>query len=106
MGGLLGGGGGGGGAKGMLDPPHLSNYWERGLAPPAPPLPTPMEGELQPILREEVEIAVAVLNKGKPACVDNIPAELVQADSESMIDVLTKICYKIWKIGEWPTPWA
>ena len=30
---------GGGGAKGMLAP--LSNYWG-GLAPPGPPLPTPM----------------------------------------------------------------
>ena len=33
-------GGGGGGAKGMLAP--LPNYWGGGLAPPAPPLPTPM----------------------------------------------------------------
>ena len=32
---------------------------------------------LQPILREEVEIAVASLKKGKSAGVDNIPAELV-----------------------------
>ena len=23
-----------------------------------------------------------------------------------MIDVLTKICNKIWKTGEWPTPWT
>ena len=38
MGGLL----GGGGPKGMLaPPPPLSNYWG-GLAPLAPPLPTPM----------------------------------------------------------------
>ena len=101
-----GGGGGGGGQRVCWTPPTSQIIGRGGLAPPAPPLPTPMEGELQPILREEVEIAVAVLNKGKPACVDNIPAELVQADSESMIDVLTKICYKIWKIGEWPTPWA
>ena len=93
-------------AKGYVGPPSQIIGRGEGLAPPGPPLPTHMEGELQPILRAEVEIAVAVLNKGKPACVDNIPAELVQADRESMIDVLTKICYKIWKIGEWPTPWA
>ena len=37
VGGLL-GGGGGGGAKGYVDPPPLSNYWE-GLAPLAPPPP-------------------------------------------------------------------
>ena len=55
------------------------------------------EEDLQPILREEVEIAVAALKKGKSAGVDNIPAELVQASGESMTDVLTKICNKIWK---------
>ena len=36
------------------------------------------EEDLQPILREEVEIA-ASLKKGKSAGVDNIPPELVQA---------------------------
>ena len=39
----------------------------------------PLKEDLQPILREEVEIAVASLKKGKSARVDNIPAELVQA---------------------------
>ena len=39
----------------------------------------------------EVESAVAALKKGKSARVDNIPAELVQAGGETMIDVLTKI---------------
>ena len=58
------------------------------------------EEDLQPILREEVEITVIPLKKGKSAGVDNIPAELVQASRESMIDVLTKICNKIWKTGE------
>ena len=67
------------------------------------------EEDLQPILREEVEIAVAALKKlkkGKSAGVDNIPAEIVQSGGEPMIDVLTKICDKIWKTGEWPTPWT
>ena len=63
------------------------------------------EEDLQPILREEVEIAVASLKKGKSAGVDNIPAELVQAGGETMIDVLTEICNRIWRTGEWPTPW-
>ena len=39
----------------------------------------PPEEDLQPILREEAEIAVASLKKGESAGVDNIPAELVQA---------------------------
>ena len=43
----------------------------------------PPEEDLQPILREEVEIAVASLKKGKSAGVDNIPAELVQAGGET-----------------------
>ena len=47
----------------------------------------PPEEDLQPILREEVEIAVTSLKKGKSVGVDNIPAELVQAGGETMIDV-------------------
>ena len=42
---------------------------------------------------------------GKSAGVDNIPAELVQADGETIIDVLTEICDRIWRTGEWATPW-
>ena len=64
----------------------------------------PPEEDLQPILREEVEIAVASLKKGKSAGVDNIPAELVQAGEETTIDVLTEICNRIWETGDWPTP--
>ena len=66
----------------------------------------PPEEDLQPILREEVVIAVASLKKGKSAGVDNIPAELVQACGETMIDVLTEICYRSWRTGEWPTSWT
>ena len=42
----------------------------------------------------------------KSAGMDNIPAELVQAGGEAMIDILTSICNKIWKTGEWPTTWT
>ena len=66
----------------------------------------PPDEDLQPILREKVEIAVASLKKGKSVGVDNIPAELVQAGGETMIDVLTEICNRIWRTGEWPTPWT
>ena len=37
---------------------------------------------------------------------DNIPAELVKAGEEAIIDILTPICNKIWKTGEWPTTWT
>ena len=43
---------------------------------------------------------------GKSAGVDTIPAELVQAGGEAMIDILISICNKIWKTGEWPTTWT
>ena len=59
--------------------------------------------EHHPILREEVEAAVKALKLGKLAGVDNIQAELVQAGGEAIIDILTAICNKIWKTGEWPT---
>ena len=62
--------------------------------------------EHHPILREEVEAAVKALKMGKSAGVDNIPAELVQAGGEVMIDILTAICNKVWKTGEWPTTWT
>ena len=60
----------------------------------------PPEEDLQPILREEVKIAIASL----PELI--IPAEHVQADRETMIDVLTEICDRIWSTGEWPIPWT
>ena len=66
----------------------------------------PPEEDLQPILREEVEIAVASLKKGKSAGLDNIPAELVQAGGETMIDVLTEICNRTWRTGDLPTQWT
>ena len=58
-----------------------------------------------PILREEVEIAVKSLKKGKSAGIDNIPGELVQAGGRAMIEALHKLCQKIWESGEWPTQW-
>ena len=59
-----------------------------------------------PILREEVEMAVKHLKKGKSPGADNIPAELIQAGGEVMIDALTAICNNIWQTGEWPLVWT
>ena len=64
------------------------------------------DAEYYPILREEVEAAVKTLKMGKSTGVDDIPAELVQAGGEGMIDMLTTICNKIWKTTEWPTAWT
>ena len=44
--------------------------------------------------------------KGKSAGVDNIPAKLVQAGGEAMIDSLHIICSKIWQTEKWPTQWT
>ena len=60
----------------------------------------------RPILCREVEAAVQSLKKGKSAGVDNIPAELVQADGEDVITAVTTICNNIWQTGEWPTLWT
>ena len=48
---------------------------------------SPQKEDLQPILREVAEIAVASLKRGKFAGVDNIPAELLQDSRETMKDV-------------------
>ena len=67
---------------------------------------SPHQEDLQPTFQEKVEIAVAAPKNGKSAGFDYIPAELVKAGGESMTDVLTKFCNKIWKTEEWPTPWT
>ena len=59
-----------------------------------------------PILREEVEAAVKSPRPGKSVGVDNIPAELIQAGRETMIDALLNICNKIWQTGQWHTTWT
>ena len=69
-------------------------------------VPPPTSIDSYPILREEVEVAVKSLKKGKSAGVDNIPSELVKAGGEAMIDMSLIICNKIWWTGKWPTPWT
>ena len=60
------------------------------------------EKDLQPILC----CSIASLKKGNSAGVDNILADLVQTGEETMIDVLTEVCNRIWRSGEWPTRWT
>ena len=69
-------------------------------------VPTATNNNKYPILREEVEVAVKSLKKGKSAGVDNIPGELVQAGGEAMISALLTICNKVRQTGEWPTTWT
>ena len=55
--------------------------------------------ELQPILCEDVEIAVIALKRGRSAGVDNIPAKRIQAGGATMTDVFTetfnRICRRV-----------
>ena len=51
--------------------------------PPDPPPLAPKKEYQQPILRVDVEIAIASLKKEESAGTDNIPADLIQAGDES-----------------------
>ena len=53
-----------------------------------------------------VPAAIKSLMRGKAAGIDNIPSELIKAAGEAMIDALTIICNKVWKLGEWTTIWT
>ena len=59
-----------------------------------------------PILREEVEMAINRLKKGKSPGVDNIPAELIQAGGDVMVEAFSAICNYIWRTGHWPKVWT
>ena len=85
---------------------YCSDLYETDGDPVVLDCPQIPDEEHHPILREEVEAAVKALKMGKSTGVNNIPAELVQAGGEAMIDILTAICNKIWKTGEWPTTWT
>ena len=84
---------------------ELNNYRATG-DPEVFDVPPATNNANHPILREEVEVAVKSLKKGKSAGVDNIPAELLQQGGEAIVNALLIICNKIWRTGEWPTPWT
>ena len=58
-----------------------------------------------PVVCEKAEATIRSLKSGKIAGIDNIPAELLKHGWESVVDILTIICNKIWQTSEWPTPW-
>ena len=53
-----------------------------------------------------MEAAAQSQKKRKIAGVDSIPAELVQAGGEAVINALTTVCDNIWQTGERPTQWT
>ena len=63
-------------------------------------------GENLPILRSEVENALKCLKKGKAPGIDNIPGELLINGGTQLVDILTKLCQKVWEEKEWPDSWT
>lgn len=59
-----------------------------------------------PILREEVEAAIRSLKNGKASGIDKVPTELIKEGGSITIDMLMKICNKIWQAGQWPSTWT
>ncbi|WP_201011553.1 hypothetical protein, partial [Rhodococcus sp. NKCM2511] len=56
--------------------------------------------------REEVQRAIDALNCGKASGPDEIPAELLKLGGAKVVDIMHKICTRIWLTGEWPTDWT
>ena len=53
-------------------------------------------------LLSEVERAIRDLNSGKAPGLDNIPAELIEANGPTAVKALHMLCVKIWDTGIWP----
>ena len=55
----------------------------------------------------EIEVKEAlrhISNGNSPGC-DGIPIELLKAEGEEAVKVMTGLCNCIWKTKEWPTDW-
>jgi len=55
-----------------------------------------------PLIRSEIEMAIKRLRNHKVAGSDDIVAEMIKATTEKGVDIIHKICSKIWTTGEWP----
>lgn len=58
------------------------------------------------ILKEEVEQAIRYLQNNKSAGEDNINAEMLKQLTPAGVDLLWKICNRIWQTGQWPSDWS
>ena len=65
----------------------------------------PSNSNYCPILQSEVGAATKFLKKGTATEVNNIPAKLIQSGGDTLIDILTINCNKIWQSGEWAMRW-
>ncbi|XP_033625676.1 uncharacterized protein LOC117288912 [Asterias rubens] len=57
------------------------------------------------ILLSEVEQAIKRMRSGKSPGFDNIQAELLKESGTEGVEVIYRLCCKIWKIKEWPEDW-
>jgi len=55
-----------------------------------------------PPLRSEVVHAISHTASRKATGPDEVPAELLKAGGETVLDRMHRICVAIWETGEWP----
>lgn len=58
------------------------------------------------ILRSEVEYAIRHLKNNKSRGEDDINAEMLKHLPAKGIDLLWKICNRVWQTGQWPIDWC
>ena len=54
------------------------------------------------ILREEVEQVMKQLKDQKSQCIDEIPAELIEAGGPALTNEIHRLCNVIWQEEGWP----
>jgi hypothetical protein len=69
-----------------------------------PPAETQLHTICDKSSRAEIRKAIARLKNGKTEGLDNIPAEVIKADTETAVNVLHNLFSKIWVKEEVPTP--
>jgi hypothetical protein len=57
-------------------------------------------------LKDEIQTAIKKLGKGKAPGPDNLIAEIITASGELRIELLHKLCNKIWNTKQWPMDWT
>ena len=66
----------------------------------------PTNKENNDIMKEEVEKAIRKLKDNKATGTDGIPAELIKAGGEKLVELFHQLCQKIWREENIPTDWV
>ena len=59
-----------------------------------------------PPLRSEVAHAICQTASRKALSPDEVPAELLKAGGQTVLEIMHRICVAIWETGEWPEEWT